>query len=208
MGDARVIIILEPDAISQIRGNTDDGKPCLTEEEQHMYYALMDYAVSELKAHKGVSLYIDAGNSAWITDTNIVADRLKRSSIAKADGFSLNVSNFQTTEATTRYGREISEKTGGAHFVIDTSRNGLGPYTNNDFPSHSWCNPPGRALGHYPTTNTNDERIDAYLFIKRPGESDGADPDPKKCFGGPKAGDWWPDYAIGLVERWPKELQP
>jgi endoglucanase len=208
VGQERVIIILEPDAISQIRGTADNGQPCLSEEDQQMYYSLMDHAVTQLKALKGVSLYIDAGNSEWIKDTNVVAERLKRSSIDKADGFSLNVSNFQTTEATTRYGKEISDKTGGAHFVIDTSRNGFGPYVNNDFPSHNWCNPPGRALGHYPTTNTGDELIDAFLFVKRPGESDGADPDTKKCFGGPKAGDWWPDYAVGLVERWPKELQP
>ncbi|NEE07199.1 glycoside hydrolase family 6 protein, partial [Streptomyces sp. SID7499] len=75
---------------------------------------------------------------------------------------------------------------------IDTSRNGNGPYTGGD-PAESWCNPPGRALGEAPTTQTGDERVDAYLWIKRPGESDG------DCKGGPKAGAWWPEYALGLA---------
>ncbi|MFC9174490.1 glycoside hydrolase family 6 protein [Streptomyces sp. NPDC057107] len=57
----------------------------------------------------------------------------------------------------------------------------------------TWCNPPGRALGEPPTTETGDEKVDAYLWIKRPGESDG------DCKGGPKAGAWWPEYALGLA---------
>jgi endoglucanase len=39
------------------------------------------------------------------------------------------------------------------------------------------------------------EPVDAYLWIKRPGESDGS------CHGGPPAGAWWPDYALGLARR-------
>ena len=39
-----------------------------------------------------------------------------------------------------------------------------------------------------------DPLVDAYLWVKRPGESDG------ECKGGPKAGDWWPEYALGLAQ--------
>ncbi|MYR13850.1 endoglucanase, partial [Streptomyces sp. SID724] len=46
-----------------------------------------------------------------------------------------------------------------------------------------------------PTTDTGDDRLDAYLWIKRPGDSDGT------CRGGPPAGDWWPEYALGLARR-------
>ena len=35
----------------------------------------------------------------------------------------------------------------------------------------------------------------AYLWVKRPGESDGP------CNGGPSAGQWWPEYALGLAQR-------
>lgn len=40
-------------------------------------------------------------------------------------------------------------------------------------------------------TATGEPALDAYLWIKRPGESDG------ECRGGPAAGQWWPEYALG-----------
>ncbi len=87
----------------------------------------------------------------------------------------MNVSNFYTTEDSVAYGKELSVKVGGKHFVVDTSRNGNGPYTGGD-PDERWCNPPGRALGETPTTRTSDPLVDARG--KRPGESDG------ECKGG------------------------
>ncbi len=64
--------------------------------------------------------------------------------------------------------------------------------------SPRWCNPPGRALGATPRTSlTADPSVDAYLWIKRPGESDGP------CDGGPSAGTFWADYALGLAQRTP-----
>ncbi|MFD6370991.1 glycoside hydrolase family 6 protein, partial [Streptomyces roseolus] len=64
------------------------------------------------------------------------------------------------------------------HFVIDTSRNGLGAwvpepgkYTGDP---EIWCNAPGRGLGPRPTANTGVPLVDAYLWIKIPGESDGS----------------------------------
>lgn len=208
IGRAQAIVILEPDAVPNIKGADDQGQPCLSADDQDEHYLLLEHAVTTLKALPGVSLYIDAGNSEWIKDTNEVAARLKRAGVAKADGFSLNVSNFQTNSDTIAYGNAISSQVDGKNFVIDTSRNGAGPYANAEHPTHNWCNPPGRALGHYPTTATENDSVDAYLFIKRPGESDGADPNPQKCFDGPRAGEWWAEYAVGLVQRWPKELQP
>jgi len=105
--------------------------------------------------------------------------------VAAADGFSLNVSNFYTTTDSTTYGTALSSKINNKHFVIDTSRNGNG--SNGD-----WCNPSGRALGQFPTVSTGNSLIDAYLWLKTPGESDGS------CNGGPSAGTWWTDYALGL----------
>ena len=44
------------------------------------------------------------------------------------------------------------------HFVIDTSRNGQGPWTPTaSYPdTQDWCNPPGRGLGLLPTADTGD----------------------------------------------------
>ena len=86
------------------------------------------------------------------------------------------------------YGKQLSAAVGGKHFVIDTSRNGLGPAT-------TWCNPSGEALGARPNAATGQTRVDAYLWVKRPGESDGT------CNGGPAAGTFWADYALGLAQR-------
>ena len=130
-------------------------------------------------------MYIDAGNARW-QPAPVMANRLQQAGIAMADGFSLNVSNFQPTSINVAYGEQISRLTGGKHFIIDTSRNGM-PANSTE-----WCNPRGRALGVTPTTNTGHPLIDAFLWVKQPGESDGT------CNGGPRAGSWWSDYALEL----------
>ena len=48
------------------------------------------------------------------------------------------------------------------------------------------------------TTATGDPLADAYTWIKAPGESDGT------YNGGPSAGTFWTDYAIGLGQRVPQ----
>ncbi len=123
-----------------------------------------------------------------------MASRLKRTAIAKADGFALNVSNFRATEELVDYGTKLSRQLNDKPFVIDTSRNGQGPPPPGP---EDWCNPPGRGLGARPTRNTGNPRVDAYLWIKTPGESDGECADGSR----PPAGRWWPEYALGLAEH-------
>jgi len=96
------------------------------------------------------------------------------------------------------------------HFVIDTSRNGQGPWVPPaDHPEgdpQDWCNPPDRGLGLRPTTRTGNALLDAYLWIKIPGESDGsctrwgAGPeDPVRGMIDAAAGQWFPEQALELV---------
>jgi endoglucanase len=74
-------------------------------------------------------------------------------------------------------------------FVIDTSRNGQGPLKTAPYAAApynqpdsvisglnggNWCNPPGAGLGLRPTANTGVPLLDAYLWVKTPGESDGS----------------------------------
>lgn len=115
----------------------------------------------------------------------------------RADGFALNVANFRTTRENVEFGTAISERLDGARFVIDTSRSGAGAPPAEDIDgAPSFCNPPGRALGAAPTTDTGYPLVDALLWVKRPGESDGA------CRPGePEAGQWYPEYGLGLAER-------
>lgn len=104
-----------------------------------------------------------------------------------ADGFALNVAGFVSTEANLAYGERVAARLGGAHFVLDTSRNG-GSVARGE-----WCNPPGARLGLEPTTHTGHPLADAFLWIKRPGESDGT------CNGGPPRGQWWTESAVRLA---------
>ncbi|MER5831849.1 glycoside hydrolase family 6 protein [Streptomyces sp. NPDC002130] len=186
IGDRPATIVLEPDALLHLV----DG--CTPEQFHEERYDLLKGAVAKLKSLKNTKVYLDAGNAGWQNPDQIF-ESLNRAGIAQADGFSVNVSNFYSTEDSIAYGKQLSAKVGGKHFVIDTSRNGKGPY-NDGKPDERWCNPPGRALGETPTTKTADPLVDAYLWVKRPGESDG------ECKGGPKAGQWWADYALKLAK--------
>jgi endoglucanase len=181
IGSRRAAVILEPDALA--------GLDCLSAADQETRLALLRDAVSVLAARPGVYVYLDAGNSGWHGASDTAA-RLTRAGVGEAQGFALNVSNFLDTGTERAYGDAVSALVGGQHFVIDTSRNGLGAA-----PDSAWCNPSGRALGDRPTADTGDPLVDAYLWIKRPGESDGT------CNGGPPAGVWWPEYALGLAQR-------
>jgi endoglucanase len=99
-------------------------------------------------------------------------------------GFSLNVSNYNSTEATRAYGDQVAAAA-GLPFVIDTSRNGNGG-------TGEWCNVRGQALGE-PSRLVREGKLDAVLWIKAPGESDGT------CNGGPPAGAWWLEVALELA---------
>ncbi|GHC64637.1 glucanase [Streptomyces flavofungini] len=186
IGARDAYVIVEPDAVAQEIAGCEGADA--TER-----YALLAHAVARLKQQPGAKVYLDAGNASWIPQESRLVEPLRQAGVEQADGFALNVSNYRTTEESTAYGHRLARALGGGkHFVIDTSRNGNGPYTGDD---KAWCNPPGRALGSPPTTRTGDPAVDAYLWIKRPGESDGA------CRGGPAAGTWWPEYALGLAVR-------
>ncbi|MFJ8733740.1 glycoside hydrolase family 6 protein [Streptomyces bauhiniae] len=186
IGDRAATVVLEPDALLHL---VDGCTPKAFHEER---YDLLRGAVTRLTALKNTRVYLDAGNAGWGHPDQIFAP-LRSAGVEDADGFAVNVSNFYSTEDSVTYGKRLSAKVGGKHFVIDTSRNGNGPYTEGA-PEERWCNPPGRALGEPPTTDTADPLVDAYLWVKRPGESDG------ECKGGPKAGQWWPEYALKLTE--------
>jgi endoglucanase len=157
IGAEPAIVVLEPDGIATI--------DCFTAAQQAERLEMIRGAVRTLNSTGRISVYIDAGNARW-HPAALIADRLNAAGIGDADGFALNVSNFVATDENIRYGDALSAKVGGKHFVIDTSRNGLGPTV-----PYEWCNPAGRALGVAPTTRTGHAQVDAFLWVKPPGES-------------------------------------
>jgi endoglucanase len=173
IGDAEAVVVVEPDTLALLCGNPEDR------------FAQLRAAVAALEANPATHTYLDAGHADWI-DAPTMAQRLRAAGVEDADGFALNVSNFEPTEDNVAFGSELSALLDGAHFVVDTSRNGNGP-------GDHWCNPAGRALGEPTTTATGNPLVDAFIWVKRVGESDGP------CNGGPSAGQFWLDYALGLA---------
>jgi len=175
-------VVVEPDALAALDCTDDPARRART-------LALVRHAATVLSARRGVAVYLDAGHSGW-QPPEVMAERLERAGIARVRGFALNVSNHRRTADELAYGRRLSALTGGARFVVDTSRNGRGPAADA-----AWCNAPGTGLGAAPTARTGEPRADALLWIKPPGESDG------RCNGGPQAGAWWPEGALALAAR-------
>lgn len=280
IGDDTAIVILEPDGLGIIPWYTNiDGQLewCRPAEANPLTAAqdrfdMLNYAVDELGALPGTSVYLDAGHSGWLAVGDNVS-RLIRAGVQDADGFFLNASNFQYTANVTAYGTWVSSciayvtqvvplnysgcpnqywnggpatgwsgvamnnygvwsagnpdpalNTSGidsrydlilgsvepsTHFVIDTSRNGRGAWDPPDgvySDPEDWCNPPGRGLGPRPTLDTGNALVDAHLWIKVPGESDGkcyrgtSGPlDPARGIEDPAAGGWFVQQARELI---------
>ncbi|MBO0846024.1 MAG: glycoside hydrolase family 6 protein [Nocardioides sp.] len=275
IGGRPAVVLLEPDSLgiipwyTSINGATEwcqpaDADPATAAADR---FAMLNHAVDALKSNADTAVYLDGTHSAWL-GAGDAADRLFKAGVERADGFFLNVSNYQPTEKLAKYGDWISQclwfgtnpAEGGwrlghfdycasqyypadpndfstwgltdqwyadnvthaanppassddlTHFVIDTSRNGQGPWTPpaGAYPDpQDWCNPPGRGLGARPTTATGDPLDDAYLWVKTPGESDGqcsrgltsnGGVDPEWGIVDPAAGDWFPHQALQLAQ--------
>lgn len=182
LGNSPSIVILEPDSLANI--------DCMSAVQQDQRFAALTYAARTLHFNNPfVRVYYDSGHSKW-KSADVMADRLQRAGITQyGSGIALNVSNFNPTGNEIRYGDAILDAVGDRrlNMVIDTSRNGSGAARDQQF-----CDPPGRKVGEYPTANTGVHRVDAYLWVKQPGESDG-------CRAG--AGQFLPDQAYQLVRR-------
>jgi endoglucanase len=118
--------------------------------------------------------------------------------------------NLNTSGINLRYTNMLGGNQPTTHFVVDTSRNGTGPWQAPAYPDpQDWCNPPDRGLGLEPTADTGLSLLDAYLWVKIPGESDGActrglgpagsTVDPEWGLIDPAAGQWFPEMVLDLV---------
>jgi endoglucanase len=183
IGSSRAYVIIEPDAAAM----------SIPENLQAERWKALTYASKKVGSLPNVKSYIDAGNAAWKTP-EVMGPRLKQAGIDYADGFALNVSNFQATDVLVAYGNKISALVGSKHFVLDTGRNGNGSLKGATGEA-AWCNPAGRALGARPTMKTGIQNVDAFLWVKTPGSSDGA------CNGAPSAGGFYPAFALEMARN-------
>ncbi len=194
IGNNWAMVMLEPDSL----GHLDPMVRHMSEAAWNERLQLLWAAVEILVKSDHNRVYLDGTHPDWLP-TDRAAARLFAANIQKAHGFVLNTSNFRETRKSIDFGRRVLNQLDRKHgvsgkaMVIDTSRNGKGPWAG----PNEWCNPPGRALGEPPTLQTGEEGVDAFLWIKRPGESDGDCNDGKDS----SAGEFLPVYAVELVRN-------
>jgi endoglucanase len=170
IGDDRVVIAFEPDSVGTI--------DCLARSRRDDRVRLLAYGVDVLSKLPNATIYIEAGASDW-EPARVTARKLRAIGIGKVRGFMLNATHYDWTGANIEHGLELSRLTGGKHFIINTAENGRGPVHVKRWIDRSrniwrrlnvWCNPGLRGLGPAPTTDTSrPDKVDAYLWINRPG---------------------------------------
>lgn len=185
LGNQTVLIILETDSLAL--------QTCLSGAELNARNQAISTATQTIKsANPNAKVYLDGGHSTW-NSAGETANRLRAAGVQYADGFFTNVSNYNSTSSEANFGRSVISALNGMGIsgkrqVIDTSRNGGA--------SGDWCGDDNtdRRIGQYPTTNTGDSNIDAYLWVKPPGEADGCRY---------TAGSFQPDLAYSLANGAP-----
>jgi cellulose 1,4-beta-cellobiosidase len=229
----RVAVVVEPDSLANIATNTSVAKCAAA---QGVYERSIALAVRRLSM-PNVWLYLDAAHAAWLgwnrnrtKIAQIYRDVLAEAGGAdKIRGFATNVSNYDTLRGGDIARLEPSDPCpdeltyveklaaslaevgiAGKGFLIDTSRNGRAGIRSK---SGSWCNIAGAGLGERPQASPAPG-VDAYWWIKPPGDSDGgSDPgapgyDPKcgaespdSLAGAPRAGQWFTAQLLQLVDN-------
>jgi endoglucanase len=165
--------------------------------------SLLRYEIQTVAALPHVVAYVEAGYS----DANSVrytAKVLNAAGVQKIRGFYTNDTHLNWTSKEVRWATQISARTGGVHFIVNTAQNGRGPLLNKHPRRQgveNLCNPPNRGIGPRPTTETGIALADAWLWTSPPGNSSG-------CGGGPAGGVFWPARAVGLASRANGRLGP
>lgn len=265
IGNRPAIVVLEPDSLgiipwySSLDGSVGQCRPEVDDKHNAASnrFIQLSAAVDILSSLPNVRVYLDGTGSSWLAPGE-AAHRLIQANVLQADGYFLNVSNFESDARVTAYARWISDclalvtsrdldprecpsQYGPATFsdvetwsrtdvaydalfarvnltrdpasqkraIIDTSRNGTGSWAPKEglySDPEVWCNPPARGLGRRPTMDTDNPYVDAFLWIKIPGESDGecfrgtsGPKDPERGIKAPPAGSWFPEQASELI---------
>lgn len=178
LGSGTVLVLVEPDSLAL--------QSCLSSSDASARDGAIAFAGHVIHADDpNAKVYFDGGHSDWNPASQQAATLEAAGVTADANGVFTNVSNFEWTNDELYYGQQILNDIGDSslHLVIDTSRNGVGP-------DSTWCDPSGRALGLNPTANTGYSYVDAFLWVKPPGESDGC---------ADKAGTFDPALAAALA---------
>lgn len=236
--DLSIVGIVEPDSLANMATNMDVPK-CAASAE--LYKRSVAYAVARLSL-PNVYLYLDAAHAGWLGwDPNraAIAQIFKEvldmaGGSERVRGFATNVSNYNALDGdwgwkleTSNpcpneycYVEKLAASLGGVGivdkgFIIDTSRNGV---ANTRSKWGHWCNIKGAGLGERPQVAPRP-LVDAYFWIKPPGDSDGVADSSAARFDeacasvdsapdAPEAGHWFASYFLGLVDNAVPPVEP
>ncbi|KAI1735858.1 glycoside hydrolase family 6 protein [Xylaria scruposa] len=196
-------VIIEPSAFPQYFNATISPTPSKEEGNLiRSYSSNIPVALNKLNL-PNVILYLDVGHSNsldWAWHRNGTADAIVEiynaaRRPAQLRGFATNVANWNAWDLApgefaraddSRDVRPSNEKnfqriissalqTRGmpdtaTHAILDTSSNGV---MGLRWYWDEWCNIDGAGLGVRPNAETGDDTLDAFVWVKRPGESDG-----------------------------------
>ncbi|KAL2148458.1 hypothetical protein VTH82DRAFT_2378 [Thermothelomyces myriococcoides] len=191
--DIRTILVIEPDSMANMVTNMDVAK---CSNAASTYHELTVYALKQLNLPH-VAMYLDAGHAGWLgwpANIQPAADLFAgiyndAGKPAAVRGLATNVANYNawsidSAPAYTSPNPNYDEKhyveafspllnSAGfpARFIVDTGRNGKQPTGQEEW-GH-WCNVRDTGFGVRPTTNTGHDLVDAFVWIKPGGESDG-----------------------------------
>jgi endoglucanase len=124
IGKGKAVVILEPDGLglipynTTINGTVEWCKPTVTDSSGNAIpapgaspderYAQINYAVDSIESHAPqAAVYLDSSHSAWL-GVGEAAYRLTKAGVARAQGFFLNVSNYQLTANSVQFGTWVS----------------------------------------------------------------------------------------------------
>ncbi len=112
IGSSKAVVILEPDSLVNLPTDCLKYHAPLTSKTypftDAQRLAEINFAVSALETDPRVSVYLDAGNSAWAS-VGVIAERLVQAGVQSAQGFVLNISSDQYTTNSTDYGTWVSD---------------------------------------------------------------------------------------------------
>jgi cellulose 1,4-beta-cellobiosidase len=224
-------LILEPDSLGNLVTNLE--KPaCATAEP--IYKRAIAYAIAKLSLPNAF-IYVDAAHAGWLGwPRNIVKSYAVYKEVLtmaggpdRIRGFATDVSNYNPSKDPTAPKRDPAaapnDELGyiqdlakglpsvgitGKAFVIDTARDGV---PNIRTEPGNWCNIKGAGLGERPQA-APAPNVDAFLWIKVPGESDGTADAKAARFdancasddaspGAPEAGLLFEPYLLNLVKN-------
>jgi len=230
-------VVLEPDSLGNLVTNLGIEK-CAN--AASAYKEGVSYAIAKLQ-QSNVALYLDAAHGGWLgwndnlapsaaVFSEVLRDAKKINPSAKTRGLAINVSNYNqyvsaVRENFTEWSNSWDEyhyvnsltphlEAAGypAHFIVDQGRAGKGAIRTE---WGQWCNIRSAGFGIRPTADQailNNTNVDAIVWVKPGGESDGtSDPTAARfdemCVGpvahvpAPEAGSWFNEYVVNLVKN-------